>query len=266
MTARMKSLSDLQAVRHTMPAATPSTKPKGAAPAGKQRAEPKPVPNCGKLIIMRTNTVVIQHGRCTLDQLGEDGVNYINLGRNAKTPLGQAFSPMTSGTDIRDLNRKSDGTDGGPVRFRHPTFGAFQSFRHFLGWVSNADRTEDMRFKHAARRGSVKFTNFYALVAEALYELVMQNPWLVHALANNDLPFDSVIVEPHTGELKRVNNYIVGIVQHLQRLVKENRLAEDFTVEDFKSDLRVGLLHGSDLADAPVTLFRKPVKLDFQNG
>jgi hypothetical protein len=109
-----------------------------------------------------------------------DGVDHINIYSFGETDLGQVLSHDS------------------PVKFRHHIFGAFSNVEAFWHYIQSEER--DDRLRNMSRMSFQRFkselnirmvTNFRAIIMDANYQRIKQNPGIMQAIIDSTLPFDA---------------------------------------------------------------------------
>jgi hypothetical protein len=115
-----------------------------------------------------------------LESIGEDGKDHINIWEHGATELGKCLSHDVA------------------IGFVHPVLGKFNSVVGFFNYIRSEEK--DDRLRHLSSKVAnlhfksltpVNVKNFKALVMDANWLKVQQNPALKKALMESELPFDS---------------------------------------------------------------------------
>lgn len=109
----------------------------------------------------------------------EDGVDHINISMAGKTQLGKALDMMA------------------PIGFTHPKFGHFRSVAGFWYWLTREGHDDQFRTrlgpslkKYGDSFKYIRVPNFRAMVIEATWLKLQQNPHVMRNLYDSELPFD----------------------------------------------------------------------------
>ena len=129
----------------------------------------------GNIQVKKQRTDVLPN----LETIGEDGVDHINIWEYAQTELGKCLSHDVA------------------IGFIHPVVGRFKSIVGFFNYIRSEERDDRLRQlsskvanTHFKKLTPVKVPGFKALVMDANWLKVQQNPALKAALMESTLPFD----------------------------------------------------------------------------
>lgn len=192
----------------------PQTKP--------QRPAAPPIPRDGQAAAYAAKLLESQAAR-TLAELGEDGIDHINVGSSGKTRLGQFL----------DINSEA--------RFEYPGFGWFKSVGGLWVWlaIDPEKRTDDIRHMSGprARRAAqdvrqFEVEGFYHMIADAVWHRVCQYPDAMNDLAGNDLPFKQYALSGESGLpfWPTIGKWYLPVLDEIARVIKARRETGDATI------------------------------------
>lgn len=145
-----------------------------------------------------------------------DGVDHINIWRRGETELG------------RFLALDSD------LAVNHKYFGRFGSVETFWYYIQSRERDDRIRsmygktLKNFIRKLTrEQITNFRAMIADTMYQRVLQYPPLFHELKQSTLPFDYYYIDKRSeaGVPIRPNffKWVLSAMEEIRRAIKEER-------------------------------------------
>lgn len=148
-----------------------------------------------------------------LNDLGEDGVDHININERSKTRLGLLFS-----------NQYYFKQEVGP-------YGKFSSIKRFWTWVTSVERPDEIRHLHTSKLSAFtksltkcKVVNFKVMIAEAMYHKVSKLSELKKLLLENDLPFECYYVDAEGNKSRYTfSKWIIYIANIIQTALKEDK-------------------------------------------
>ena len=165
----------------------------------------------GSLQIKKQRTDVLPN----LETIGEDGKDHINIWEHGATDLGKGLSH-----DIA-------------LGFTHPVVGRFKSIVGFFNYIRSAEHDDRLRQlsskvanTHFKKLTPIKVPGFKALVMDANWLKVQQNPALKAALLESELPFDCWYTYKRKDGVRQrpaIAFWIVPGFTEIRNALKENR-------------------------------------------
>lgn len=120
----------------------------------------------------------------SLNDIGNDGENHINIWESGHTNLGRALSSFTA------------------MPFKHDVYGKFTSIEGFWHYIRSVTKDDDLRhlsgYNARSFGRSLKNDNvpdMYYIIADANWQKIKAYPVLVEEIRNLHIPFDSYYIE-----------------------------------------------------------------------
>lgn len=149
-----------------------------------------------------------------LHEIGEDGVDHINIWDHGKTELGKLLALST------------------PLNFRHSRFNRFNTIEGFWNYIRSVERDDRLRkfvgkplrlcisnltFRHV--------TNFKAIIMDANWQKIKQYPELAEAVKESTLPFDSYFIYRRQDGVPERPQFVYWLIEGFNEI--RNALKED---------------------------------------
>lgn len=160
----------------------------------------------------------------------EDGKDHINISIFSKTKLGKQLSIM------------------GSNNFEHKVLGRFDSLESFWSYICSPIKDDRIRYLTGKKlklfvkdKPIVYPTNFEALIADAIYNSVLQRPSVKKNIIDSSLPFDMYVEKKIENSDKksrirvRHHDWLIWTYEEIRKALKENR-KPDFTLLMDKPD------------------------------
>lgn len=147
--------------------------------------------------------------------IGEDGVDHINIWEQGETDLGKALAHATN------------------LSFVHSRYGRFSNIESFWHYIRSSERDDRIRTmigktlkQFAYKLTPCRVPNFRAIIMNANYQKLVQNPEIIDVLVNTDMPFDCYyIYRREDGIRVRPNSasWIISGFNEIRKAFKEER-------------------------------------------
>ena len=155
------------------------------------------------------------------NELGEDGVDHINVSNQAKTELGQSLA--------QDVF----------IPFVHPVYGKFNTITGFWYFISSSNRDERCRTMRSSKLRMLfkgqklpPVKNFKAIILEAYWLKIIQHEAIKKELMESTLPIDCYFFKEGENDRTRPRNHR-WLLQGLNEIRNALKKGVDFNYSRF---------------------------------
>lgn len=165
-----------------------------------------------------------------IEELGQEGIDHINLNRQSKTALGYLLSTSSS-LNFKVLGHK------------------YSSINNLIGFyrsyctddsLKEGETNQNQPFMVSRDGTSLRFNNIYALVCFGYWSIFKTQKTLFDAVEDNKLPFDSYIEQNNKRIRHQSTGILINAIKEAHLAVKENRDPDisQFVFPDFLAPMK----------------------------